>query len=148
MLWNNRHVVMVMNTELNGLVSGSGVLSTGTPYDNTIATGQGNRFADFWLQFPTGFTPAANSAVELYGVPANPSDDTTYEETTNGASPVVNKNGLLGVFDLQASSPQNRSFRGVPFQMYKWKFYLINTSGTNFPASNSIKLWIATYTEA
>lgn len=147
MLWNNRDVVQVMGTELNGLANGSGALGT-TIYDNTILTGKANRFADFWIQLPAPVSNfAADSPFELYGVPASPVDDTTYEETTAGASPVVNKNSLLAVFDLQVGNPQNRSVRGIPLQMYKWKFFVINTSGQQLAATLN-KLWIATYTEA
>jgi len=145
MLWTNLDQVQVMGAELSGLPTGQGILSTLAVYDNTIATGKANLWADAWLIFPSGYTPAADAPIELYKVPLSP--DASYEDTTDGASPIVNKNALMGVFDEQATSPNRRSIIGVPYQPYKYKHYLLNLSGTNFPVSSAIKLYIITYSE-
>jgi hypothetical protein len=135
----------MLSTELNALASGSGIVQvTGTnaAYDNSSNLAF---WGDFELNVTFGSAPAADASVELYLVPAF--DGTNYETTVDGASPLVDLNSLIGVFDLEAvTTAQRRVIRGVPLPPTLFKLYIKNTSGVVFPATGTV-VRMSTYCE-
>lgn len=135
----------MLSSELNALANGSGVTqATGTnaAYDNSANLAF---WADFEIAITFGVAPAADAAIELYLVPAF--DGTNYETTVDGASPVVDLNSLIGVFDCMAvTTAQRRLIRSVPLPITPFKLYLLNRSGQAFPATGTVVRMI-TYCE-
>ncbi len=127
----------VLDTGLNSLASGSGALSAAISNDGS---GEFDLFADAELVVTYGTNPTDGNPVELWLV--RQVDGTNYEDAAGGATPVYPRNGLVGIFSLQAStSGQRIVIPQIVIPPGDFKLLLVNKAGQTMAASgNTLKL--------
>lgn len=127
----------VLSSDLDALANNAGsALSAAVNQDTNL-----DLFGQCELSVDFVSAPTAESAVEVYAVPAL--DGTNYADYTSGASPVASLNHYAGSFVLKATTAAQRvTTRPFSLPGCDFKLAVINKSGQAFPASGStVKLW-------
>lgn len=138
----------MLSTELNSLANNSGISqNTGTnaAFDNGNSL---NLFfwGDLELNVTFASTPTANSAVEVYIIPAE--DGTNFGTTTDGSNPVYDLTSFVGSFSIPAQTTAiRRHLRGIILPPCKFKLFVINRSGVAFPATGTMTITLYPYRE-
>ena len=125
---------LLMSSELNGLASGAGALST-TAVSNDATSTQGHMGAVFELVALTyASAPAAGAAIELY-LPLS-HDGTNYEDVTTGASGVGPASGLRWTYSMFLVNTAKRYATPIlRVDPLKFKAFVINRGTTALHAS-------------